>query len=282
MKNIILILFLVSLILVSGCAAKINNSQAAQASEKKYHTHSEFMVYIDGKQIDFGATMYQLRAKSVHVEDGIGERIHVHKEGITMGDFLQTLNINFNSTCILSAMEGTYCTNKNKKLVFYVNDEKNTDYENYVINEGDKILLSYGTDNIKEQLESLKKVDDKNDSSTMISPQDSVQLYYQSLNNKDYAAMYSLISSGFKEIDPIAADFKTFENYMDKFFDTSKGLEVVSVKETYNNGKKAAVEYIINIISSKGKQEFKSTFSLKKQSDGWKLIHPYGENIDTS
>ena len=31
-----------------------------------------------------------------------------------------------------------------------------------------------------------------------------------------------------------------------------------------------------------GKKEFSSTYTLKKKTNGWKLIHPYGNNIDKS
>ena len=116
----------------------------------------------------------------------------------------------------------------------------------------------------------------------ILRPEYAVKLYYESLDNKDYEIMYSLISDGFKKIDPLAKDYSTFEEYMSKFFDTATGVEVISVKETSNNGKKSTVDYTINILNSREKNEFKSTFTLKKQADGWKLIHPYGDNIDMS
>ena len=43
-------------------------------------------------------------------------------------------------------------------------------------------------------------------------PESVVETYYNSLNNKDYSTMYSLISDGFKRIDPFAKDLDTFEN----------------------------------------------------------------------
>src|SRR3989338_2176767 len=107
-----------------------------------------------------------------------------------------------------------------------------------------------------------------------------VKTYYESLDRKDYETMYYLISDGFKKIEPTANDFQTFKNYMGNFFDVATGVEVVNVKETSNNGKESTVDYTINILSQSGKKEFKSTFTLKKRETGWKLIHPYGDNID--
>ena len=39
----------------------------------------------------------------------------------------------------------------------------------------------------------------------------------------------------------------------------------------------------IEITNKDGtKKEFSSTYTLKKRTNGWKLIHPYGQNIDTT
>jgi hypothetical protein len=55
------------------------------------------------------------------------------------------------------------------------------------------------------------------------------------------------------------------------------------VKAEYESEKEAGVNYKIEIIGKDGaKKEFSSTYTLKKRSNGWKLIHPYGENIDTT
>ena len=54
-------------------------------------------------------------------------------------------------------------------------------------------------------------------------------------------------------------------------------------KESYNNGKEAGIDYKIEIINKDNtKKEFSSAYTLKKRANGWKLIHPYGENIDTT
>ena len=97
--------------------------------------------------------MYQLRDKSVHVEDGIGEKVHIHKDGVTIGYFFETLGIEFNKTCIIIPIEGSYCKISDKKLSFYVNGIENDEFENYEIRNLDKILVSYGKRDIKKQME---------------------------------------------------------------------------------------------------------------------------------
>lgn len=105
-----------------------------------------------GKAIDFSPPLYQLRDKSVHVEHGIGEEVHVHKQGITIGDFFETLDISFNKSCIIIPVEGSFC---DEDLKFYVNNRENSEFENYKIKDLDRILISYGKGDIKSQLESV-------------------------------------------------------------------------------------------------------------------------------
>ena len=70
---------------------------------------------------------------------------------------------------------------------------------------------------------------------------------------------------------------------MEKFYDTSLGVKVIEAKESYKNEKEAGVDYKIEITKKDGtKREFESAYTLKKRTNGWKLIHPYGQNIDAN
>ena len=115
-----------------------------------------------------------------------------------------------------------------------------------------------------------------------LSPEEVVHLYYASLNERDYATMYSLLSDGFKRIDSQAQDVGTFSAYMQGFFHTATGIEVVSVHEASNDGKEARVDYGPLRFGGEQNLSFISTYALKTQRDGWKLILPYGDNIDTT
>ena len=162
MKCISLILFFIFVILISGCSSTEILSDGHKATsehleehEEEVHIHADFKVYVNDKAIDFSVPMYQLKAKSVHVEHGIGDVVHIHKEGITVGAFFETLGIEFNKACIIIPAEGSYCNEDDKELSFYVNGIENDEFENYEIKDLDKILISYGEGDIKEQLESI-------------------------------------------------------------------------------------------------------------------------------
>ncbi|MBI2654372.1 hypothetical protein HYX02_06210 [Candidatus Woesearchaeota archaeon] len=118
---------------------------------------------------------------------------------------------------------------------------------------------------------------------SILTPEQVVTLYFQAWNDEQYDVMYSLISDGFKQIEPTAKTFDDFKANMEKFYDTALGVRVLEAKESYGTEKEAGIDYKIEITRKDGtKREFSSVYTLKKRANGWKLIHPYGENIDTT
>ena len=116
------------------------------------HEHSDFAIYIDGKQITPLGPEYYVKSPFVHVESGPGEGyvIHVHATGVTLGMFLKTLGFDITADCI--EISGTrYCTTQEKKLQLYVKGnggswEQSFQNGNYVLRDMDKILISYGSE----------------------------------------------------------------------------------------------------------------------------------------
>lgn len=107
--------------------------------------------------------------------------------------------------------------------------------------------------------------------------------YYTALNNKDYKTMYGLISEGFKQLEPTAKTFETFSAYISKFFDTAQGIRVTKTTVSSADEQKIVVDYVAEItLLNDNKKDLKSSFTVKKKQEGWRLIHPYGQNIDNS
>ena len=96
--------------------------------------------------------------------------------------------------------------------------------------------------------------------------------------------MHATISDGFKRIDPNAKALATFKNFASA--QGIEGVRILSVKEESNDGTTAIVDYSVEFTLSSSRKQFSDKFTLKfRQGDiipGWKLIHPYGLNIDTS
>jgi len=117
------------------------------------------------------------------------------------------------------------------------------------------------------------------------SPKEVVEQYFTSWNNKDYVNMYATFSDGFKGVEPTAKTLQDFKNYVSSQ-DIEK-VEIVSIEESENDGQTASVDYEVASTLSDGQKSFyKGQFTLKYRTgdvvQGWKLIHPYGENIDNS
>ncbi len=121
------------------------------------HLHADVKVYINGKAIDLSQQKYQLKNSFIHFEDGIGDVIHVHATGLTIGDMLKSLGIDFSNDCIV-VEENSYCSDGNKKLKFYVNGQLNNKFDNYIIKNLDKYLISYGSENEEEMQNQLNSV----------------------------------------------------------------------------------------------------------------------------
>ena len=116
------------------------------------------------------------------------------------------------------------------------------------------------------------------------SPKEVVGKYFTAWDNKDYVNMYATFSDGFKRIEPTAANLETFRDYVN--LQDIEDIEIVSIEEVNNDGETASVDYNIIFTSSNNQFPYEGTFTLKYRKgdviQGWKLIHPYGENIDTS
>lgn len=124
---------------------------------KSAHLHADVKVYINGKAIDFSQKKYQLTSSFIHFEEGIGDVIHTHATGLTIGHMLKSLGIGFNNNCMF--FEGqNYCNENSKSLKFYVNNKPNNEFDNYIIKDLDKYLISYGSEDdseIQRQLNSI-------------------------------------------------------------------------------------------------------------------------------
>ncbi len=148
------------------------SSATANTSDtsENFHEHADFAVYINGKKIDFSQAKYQStkdaqgkeqeRDQFVHLHDGNGDVIHLHKAGITLGYFFKTLGMEFTKDCFKLDNGQSYCTDTNRELQLFVNGQKNDQMDQYVPQDLDRILVTYGykTNKIDWQ---IKGVSDK-------------------------------------------------------------------------------------------------------------------------
>ena len=124
---------------------------------KSTHHHADVKVYINGQAVDFSQHKYQVTTSFIHFEDGLGNVIHTHATGLTIGHLFKSLKGDLSNNCIKFEGEN-YCSDGSNKLKFYVNGKENNEFGNYVIHDLDKILVSYGNENESELQKQLGSV----------------------------------------------------------------------------------------------------------------------------
>ena len=123
------------------------------------HEHASLLVRIFGDKFDFSLPNYQVKTAWIHFEDQDGETIHRHASGVELEYLFNSLNIGLNSNCFIFADGRQFCTNEDYSLKYYINHERVSDISHYVIEEDDRILISYGDETEKEIEEQLAELD---------------------------------------------------------------------------------------------------------------------------
>jgi len=139
---------------------KFNNQLSLLADVGPYksaHLHADVKVYVNGQPIDFSQHKYQLTTSFIHFEEGIGDVIHTHAAGLTVGHMVKSVGMNVNNNCLV--IDGNdYCNDGNKRLKFYVNGKQNEEFDNYVIKDLDKMLISFGAETEEEIQKQMSSV----------------------------------------------------------------------------------------------------------------------------
>ncbi|MBS3053689.1 MAG: hypothetical protein J4469_04260 [Candidatus Aenigmarchaeota archaeon] len=135
------------------------------------HTHADLSIYVNGKRLDesFFASLArdtqtidsEITSSFVHIENAnppekVGDIIHMHATGVPLWIFFKSVAMDFNKEN-LSLPDGRKFSNDDKNtLKFYVNGKPNSEWENYVFSDLDKILISYGDEaDLTQQINSI-------------------------------------------------------------------------------------------------------------------------------
>ncbi len=109
------------------------------------HKHAVFKLFINGEEpVNFALPKYQLRSPYIHFENNVGTIIHRHAANVDIGYLFESMNMSFTKDCFILDDKRSFCNDENNTLKFYVNGVPNESYDKYVIQDGDRILISYG------------------------------------------------------------------------------------------------------------------------------------------
>ena len=123
------------------------------------HEHASVLVKIFGDKFDFTSPAYQIKSSWIHFEDSDGTTIHRHSSGVTLGYLFANLGIGIDSECYNFPDGRQFCTNEDYSLKYYINHRIVKDINDYVLDDADRILITYGNqtpEEIEEQLMELE------------------------------------------------------------------------------------------------------------------------------
>ena len=122
------------------------------------HDHASILVRIFGDKFDFSVPTYQIKSSWIHFEESDGATIHRHSSGVELGYLFDTINIGIDNKCYIFPDGRQFCTNEDYSLKYYINHQRVNDVYDYVFEDGDRILITYGSetpDQIEMQLREL-------------------------------------------------------------------------------------------------------------------------------
>jgi len=110
------------------------------------HEHASILVRIFADKFDFTSPAFQIKNSWIHFEAQNGSTIHRHGSGVMLGYLFETVGMQLTDECFIFADEREFCNNEDYSLKFYINHNVVQGIQNYVLSEGDRILISYGNE----------------------------------------------------------------------------------------------------------------------------------------
>ena len=123
------------------------------------HEHASLLVRIFGDKFDFDSPAYQIKSSWIHFEDSDGTTIHRHSSGVTLDYLFANIGISIDNECYKFPDGRQFCTNEDYSLKYFINHEPVKDINDYVLEEGDRILITYGSETPEQIEEQLMELD---------------------------------------------------------------------------------------------------------------------------
>jgi hypothetical protein len=124
------------------------------------HEHAAFLVKVNGQNIDFSQPKYQVQSDYIHVENGDGSTLHRHATNVTFADFLKSvkMDIDMKNNCLIFTNGTEYCDDNNNKLRTFINGNSTKSISDYVLNNNDRLLVTYGKETDEQSAKALDEL----------------------------------------------------------------------------------------------------------------------------
>lgn len=169
-NKIIIIAIGLGAVLIAGAvaAASFSATQSASSRERNKfggvgsaHDHAAFIVRINGNDIDFSASKYQVKSPYIHVENGVGTTIHMHALSVPFDEFLKSINMAAEAGCFVTDDGQRFCDSGDMKLRFFVNGQERqpSSILSYVPEDNDRFLIMYGNETLEQVGQELVRLE---------------------------------------------------------------------------------------------------------------------------
>ncbi len=165
---IVIILIGVGYFIFSNTTEKANTNSAEKEVLERANQSSNtpqivnkqasFAIFTNGTFRIFTAAMYHNLSQDAYIEASNPNIVKIKKEGITWDDFFSTLPFKLTHDCLTTGTKETFCTSGEKTLKFYLNGEEKTQVLDQIIQDGDKLLVTYGSESYETVEKQLEKI----------------------------------------------------------------------------------------------------------------------------
>lgn len=131
---------------------------ATAPETKPVNIQASFAIFTNGTFRVFTAAMYHNRSQDAYIEASNPNIIHIKKAGTTWDSFFSTLPFKLASDCLTTGTKETFCTGSKGELQFYLNGVKTNDALSQKIQDGDKLLVTFGNPSEAQIAQQLKKI----------------------------------------------------------------------------------------------------------------------------
>ena len=105
---------------------------------------ANFEIYTNGTLRVFTAAMYHNQSENAYIQSPeTPNTVHVTREGITWGEFFDTLPFSLDEQCLTTGTGQTFCTGADGTLKFYLNGEEEPSALSLPIEPADELVVRF-------------------------------------------------------------------------------------------------------------------------------------------
>lgn len=130
-------------------------------TQETVEAKAAFAIFTNGTFRIFSASMYHNLSEDAYIDSSNPNIVNVKKAGITWNDFFKTLPMKLSRDCLTTGTRQTFCTGTGGTLKFYLNGTKDQNALERTINNGDQLLVTFGSEpevQIQKQLQQVPMV----------------------------------------------------------------------------------------------------------------------------